>query len=61
MKLKLFFLTSIRNVEQGQKADIYQLGLLLLEVITGKPAQSKNQLDFIKSLVSSFIFLQKHI
>ncbi|KAJ4789169.1 protein kinase family protein [Rhynchospora pubera] len=42
---------SIRNIEQGQKEDIYQLGLILLEVLTGKPAQSKTQLDSVKSLL----------
>ncbi|XP_020088179.1 probable LRR receptor-like serine/threonine-protein kinase At1g14390 [Ananas comosus] len=36
---------SIRRLEQGEKEDIYQLGIILLEVITGKFAGSQSKLD----------------
>ncbi|CAL9081540.1 unnamed protein product [Musa textilis] len=36
------------SVENGEKEDIYQLGLILLEVITGKSAGSKNELDSLR-------------
>jgi hypothetical protein len=49
---------SIRNIEQGQKEDIYGLGLILLEVITGKPAQSKNQLDSVKSALEKVLNIE---
>ncbi|KAL6602918.1 hypothetical protein ACP70R_043279 [Stipagrostis hirtigluma subsp. patula] len=40
------------NVEQGDKQDIYQFGLILLEVITGKPTESQSQLDSLKAQLS---------
>ncbi|KAJ3692034.1 hypothetical protein LUZ60_012384 [Juncus effusus] len=40
-------LVSTSNLEQGQKEDVFQLGLILLELITGKPTES-NQLDSVK-------------
>ncbi|KAJ8480232.1 hypothetical protein OPV22_023959 [Ensete ventricosum] len=44
-------LGSIHNLEQGEKEDIYQLGLILLEIITGKPTGSKNEVDSLVSLI----------
>ncbi|XP_010915091.1 probable LRR receptor-like serine/threonine-protein kinase At1g14390 isoform X1 [Elaeis guineensis] len=41
-------LGSIRNLDHGEKEDIYQLGLILLEIITGKPAESQSELDSLK-------------
>ncbi|THU45309.1 hypothetical protein C4D60_Mb02t16480 [Musa balbisiana] len=40
---------SICGLEHGEKDDIYQLGLILLEIITGKPAGSKSGVDFLRS------------
>lgn len=37
------------NLEQGEKKDIYQLGLILLEIITGKPTDSQATLDELKT------------
>ncbi|XP_072965510.1 probable LRR receptor-like serine/threonine-protein kinase At1g14390 [Typha angustifolia] len=39
---------SILSMEKGEKEDIYQLGLILLEIITGKPVESPNNLDVLK-------------
>ncbi|KAJ0988056.1 hypothetical protein J5N97_006412 [Dioscorea zingiberensis] len=36
------------SVEHGEKEDVYQLGLILLEIITGKPTQSRSELDTLK-------------
>ncbi|CAL9202449.1 unnamed protein product [Musa hybrid cultivar] len=36
------------SVENGEKEDIYQLGLILLEVIAGKSAGSKYELDSLR-------------
>ncbi|CAL9102033.1 unnamed protein product [Musa textilis] len=44
-------LGSIHNLEKGEKEDIYQLGLILLEIITGKPTGSKNEVDSLISLI----------
>ncbi|XP_018674424.2 probable LRR receptor-like serine/threonine-protein kinase At1g14390 isoform X1 [Musa acuminata AAA Group] len=44
-------LGSIHNLEQGEKEDIYQLGVILLEIITGKPTGSKNEVDSLISLI----------
>lgn len=38
---------SIQNFENGEKEDIFQLGLILLEVITGKPPGSHGELDAV--------------
>ncbi|CAL9767308.1 unnamed protein product [Musa acuminata subsp. burmannicoides] len=40
---------SIYGLQHGEKDDIYQLGLILLEIITGKPAGSKSGVDFLRS------------
>ncbi|RRT61924.1 hypothetical protein B296_00027722 [Ensete ventricosum] len=40
---------SIYGLEHGEKYDIYQFGLILLEIITGKPAGSKSEVDFLRS------------
>nr|CAB3470739.1 unnamed protein product [Digitaria exilis] len=40
---------SAPNTEQGDKQDIYQLGLILLEVITGKPTDSEIELKSLKA------------
>lgn len=42
---------SIYGLQHGEKDDIYQLGLILLEIITGKPAGSKSGVDFLRSQV----------
>jgi len=38
-------------MEQGDKQDIYQFGLILLEVITGKPTDSQSELESLKAQV----------
>ncbi|KAJ1259713.1 hypothetical protein BS78_10G176800 [Paspalum vaginatum] len=43
---------SAHNVEQGDKEDIYQFGLILLEVITGKPTDSQSELESLKAQLS---------
>jgi len=43
---------SAHNAEQGDKQDIYQIGLILLEVITGKPTESQSQLESLKAQLS---------
>nr|CAB3468275.1 unnamed protein product [Digitaria exilis] len=43
---------SAPNTEQGDKQDIYQLGLILLEVITGKPTDSEIELNSLKAQLS---------
>lgn len=40
---------SIQNFENGEKEDVYQLGLILLEVITGKPPESQGGLDAMRA------------
>ncbi|TVU08010.1 hypothetical protein EJB05_41392 [Eragrostis curvula] len=42
---------SIYNKEQGDKQDIYQFGLILLEVITGKPTGSQSELELLKTQI----------
>ncbi|XP_020572567.1 probable LRR receptor-like serine/threonine-protein kinase At1g14390 [Phalaenopsis equestris] len=39
---------SIQNFDDGEKKDIYQLGLILLEVITGKPHEAQ-ELDEVRA------------
>lgn len=39
---------SIQTFENGEKEDILQLGLILLEVITGKPPGSQKELDALR-------------
>ncbi|AQL04385.1 Leucine-rich repeat protein kinase family protein [Zea mays] len=41
-----------QNAAQGDKEDIYQIGLILLEVITGKPTESQRQLESLKAQLS---------
>ncbi|KAH7657396.1 Non-specific serine/threonine protein kinase protein [Dioscorea alata] len=36
------------SVEHGEKEDVYQLGLILLEIIVGKPTESRSELDTLK-------------
>jgi hypothetical protein len=48
----LSLLPSAHNWELGDKQDIYQFGLILLEVITGKPTESQNQLESLKAQVN---------
>ncbi|KAK8455902.1 hypothetical protein SEVIR_4G240802v4 [Setaria viridis] len=43
---------SAHNMEQGDKQDIYQFGLILLEVITGKPTDSQSELESLKAQLS---------
>ncbi|WVZ79595.1 hypothetical protein U9M48_027159 [Paspalum notatum var. saurae] len=43
---------SAHNAEQGDKEDIYQFGLILLEVITGKPTDSQSGLESLKAQLS---------
>ncbi|KAI0522515.1 hypothetical protein KFK09_004894 [Dendrobium nobile] len=40
---------SMQNFENGEKEDIYQLGLILLEVITGKPPGLQGELDAVRA------------
>lgn len=40
---------SYPSMENGEKDDVYQLGLILLEVITGKPNGSEDQLVALKT------------
>ncbi|KAK3134000.1 hypothetical protein QOZ80_6AG0543760 [Eleusine coracana subsp. coracana] len=42
---------SAHNQEQGEKQDIYQFGLILLEVITGKTTESQRQLESLKAQI----------
>ncbi|XP_062229100.1 probable LRR receptor-like serine/threonine-protein kinase At1g14390 [Phragmites australis] len=46
---------SAHNAEQGDKEDIYQFGLILLEVITGKPTKSQSQLQSLKTQLSEVL------
>lgn len=48
-------ISSSHNVEQGDKDDIYQFGLILLEVITGKPIDSQSDLEFLKAQLSNVL------
>uniref|UniRef100_A0A0E0ABE1 non-specific serine/threonine protein kinase n=1 Tax=Oryza glumipatula TaxID=40148 RepID=A0A0E0ABE1_9ORYZ len=48
-------LGSVPSTEQGDKDDIYQFGLILLEVITGKPTESPKDLDSLKTQISEAI------
>uniref|UniRef100_A0ACD5UHB5 Uncharacterized protein n=1 Tax=Avena sativa TaxID=4498 RepID=A0ACD5UHB5_AVESA len=43
---------SAQPSEQGDKNDIYQFGLILLEVITGKSTESQRELESLKSQLS---------
>lgn len=43
---------SAQSAEQGDKDGIYQFGLILLEVITGKPTESQRELDSLKAQVN---------
>lgn len=42
-------LGSIDSVVNGEKEDIYQFGLILLEIVTGKPPGSDTQLDSLRA------------
>lgn len=46
----------IRSLGHGEKEDIYQLGVVLLEIITGKPAGSQSELDSLRVQVFGFHF-----
>uniref|UniRef100_A0A0D9WRM5 non-specific serine/threonine protein kinase n=1 Tax=Leersia perrieri TaxID=77586 RepID=A0A0D9WRM5_9ORYZ len=48
-------LGSVKSTEQGDKDDIYQFGLILLEVITGRPTESQADLDSLKTQLSEAI------
>uniref|UniRef100_A0A1D1Y4H4 non-specific serine/threonine protein kinase n=2 Tax=Anthurium amnicola TaxID=1678845 RepID=A0A1D1Y4H4_9ARAE len=37
------------GVELGEKEDVYQLGLILMEIITGKPVLNKSELDAMRN------------
>uniref|UniRef100_A0A0A9ETX9 Protein kinase domain-containing protein n=1 Tax=Arundo donax TaxID=35708 RepID=A0A0A9ETX9_ARUDO len=52
IRSRFSLLPSAHNVEQGDKQDIYQFGLILLEVITGKPTESQSQLESLKAQLS---------
>ncbi|CAM0910183.1 unnamed protein product [Alopecurus aequalis] len=43
---------SAQPAEQGDKDDIYQFGLILLEVITGKSTESQRELESLKAQLS---------
>lgn len=42
------FFNGISYVERGEREDIYQLGLILLETITGKSVESQEELDVLR-------------
>jgi serine/threonine protein kinase len=46
---------SAHNMEQGDKQDIYQFGLILLEVITGKPTDSQSEVESLKAQLSEAV------
>uniref|UniRef100_A0A5B6ZF10 non-specific serine/threonine protein kinase n=1 Tax=Davidia involucrata TaxID=16924 RepID=A0A5B6ZF10_DAVIN len=39
---------TIHSFENAEKVDIYQLGVILLEIITGKPVTSEGKTDYLK-------------
>jgi hypothetical protein len=47
-------------MEQGDKQDIYQFGLILLEVITGKPTDSQSELESLKAQVKHQLHCSHH-
>lgn len=57
----IFSAPSADNQEQGEKQDIYHFGLILMEVITGKPTESQSQLESLKAQVNLMFlsFLEK--
>lgn len=55
-----FILPNVHNiysVEHGEKEDVYQLGLILLEIIVGKPTESRSELDTLKLQVCILLTL----
>lgn len=52
MQIVILSSPSAHNQEHGEKQDIYQFGLILLEVITGKPTESQSQLESLKAQVN---------
>ncbi|KAJ8505686.1 hypothetical protein OPV22_006572 [Ensete ventricosum] len=48
-------LCSIGIVAHGEKEDIYQLGLIILEVIAGKSMGSKNELDSLRAKLQKIL------
>ncbi|KAF0903021.1 hypothetical protein E2562_022646 [Oryza meyeriana var. granulata] len=48
-------LGSVQSTEQRDKDDIYQFGLILLEVITGKPTETQKDMDSLKTQISEAI------
>lgn len=53
--IKILIQNSKRSGENGEKEDIYQLGIILLEVITGKLVKSPAELNEMKLGVSAFV------
>lgn len=52
--IKILIQNSKCSGENGEKEDIYQLGIILLEVITGKLVKSPAELNEMKLGVSAF-------
>ena len=53
---ELPFINFKHSAENGEKEDIYQLGIILLEVITGKLAQSPAEFNDMKlQVLDSFV------
>ncbi|CAL9159151.1 unnamed protein product [Musa hybrid cultivar] len=48
-------LSSIGTVANGEKEDIYQLGLILLEIITGKSTGSRSELDSLRAKLQKIL------
>lgn len=42
----------------GEKEDIYQFGLILLEIVTGKPPGSDTQLDSLRAKVHKILLYE---
>ncbi|KAF3785553.1 putative inactive leucine-rich repeat receptor-like protein kinase [Nymphaea thermarum] len=41
------------SIEQGEKSDIYRLGIVMLELIIGRHINTQNELDALKNQISS--------
>ena len=48
------YVYSVQSLEHGEKEDVYQLGLILFEIITGKPAGSQREVEALKAEVCSY-------
>lgn len=41
------------RTEQDDKSDVYDIGIILIEIIVGRPVMSKNEVVLVKDLVSA--------